>query len=155
RRRQQRRYICGRWHGDRPNLWSDQRQQRAARSATRGTHQLLMYLPPGRRSALCGLLLLPCVVRKTMKKNLFSRGALIFVFTPLWIAMHGDFCLAESSRTAQDWVTVQSIVGKIHGVSTTPPKNLITPKFTSGALMGNGDIGVVAGDTTTAQQRFS
>jgi hypothetical protein len=49
---------------------------------------------------------------------------------------------------------VQNLISTVHGISTTPPANLITPKYTSGALMGNGDIGVVAGDTTTSQQRF-
>lgn len=50
---------------------------------------------------------------------------------------------------------VQAIVGSVHGVSTEPPQNVTTPKFTSGALMGNGDIGVVAGGPTTTEQHFS
>jgi hypothetical protein len=53
-----------------------------------------------------------------------------------------------------DWSTVQRIVGRIHGISTEPPTDLITPKFTSGALMGNGDIGVVAGDADRSRQTF-
>lgn len=54
-----------------------------------------------------------------------------------------------------DWMRVQDIVGSIQGISTAPPQGVITPKFTSGALMGNGDIGVVAGGPTVAEQRFS
>ena len=62
---------------------------------------------------------------------------------------------AQQQQAAEkDWATVQSILGPIHGVSTTPPEKLITPKYTSGALMGNGDIGVVAGDTSTSRQTF-
>src|ERR1700742_3307542 len=67
--------------------------------------------------------------------------------------------LAAAAAHAQsdngDWDRVQTLVGPIRGVITTPPKNLITPKFTSGALMGNGDIGVVEGSTEIAEQRFS
>ena len=61
------------------------------------------------------------------------------------------------AQTSQqlDWARVEAIVGPIHGISTEPPKNVITPKFTSGALMGNGDIGVVAGGPTMTEQRFS
>lgn len=55
---------------------------------------------------------------------------------------------------AQDWERAQSILGRIHGVSTTPPKGIISTKYTSGALLGNGDIGVVVGDTATDRQRY-
>jgi hypothetical protein len=63
-------------------------------------------------------------------------------------------CCSAQSPNAGDWAEVQRIIGPIHGVSTAPPDNLVTPKFTSGALMGNGDVGVVAGDSDTAQQTF-
>jgi hypothetical protein len=49
---------------------------------------------------------------------------------------------------------VQRIVGSIHGVSSAPPENLVAPKFSAGALMGNADVGVVAGDSNTSQQAF-
>jgi len=52
------------------------------------------------------------------------------------------------------WNKVQQIVGRVHGISTAPPADLVTPKFTAGALMGNGDVGVVAGDADTSQQTF-
>jgi hypothetical protein len=52
------------------------------------------------------------------------------------------------------WSKAQQIVGRIHGISEAPPADLVTPKFTAGALMGNGDVGVVAGDTVTSQQTF-
>jgi hypothetical protein len=84
-----------------------------------------------------------------MKNNLPIRFIVISV-----LLLSGSLLQGQRDQTAHDWATVQEIVGKIHGISTSPPTNLITPKFTSGALMGNGDIGVVAGDTSTSQQRF-
>lgn len=54
----------------------------------------------------------------------------------------------------REWRDVQRILGPIEGIATIPPSNLITPKYTSGALMGNGDIGVVAGDPLASQQTF-
>ncbi len=65
----------------------------------------------------------------------------------------GILCSAQSA-SVDDWVTIQRIVGRIHGVSKEPPADLVTPKFTAGALMGNGDIGVVAGDADKSKQTF-
>ena len=62
---------------------------------------------------------------------------------------------AQTKTDPHDWVRVQELVGSVRGVFTTPPANLVTPKFTSGALLGNGDIGVVAGSPNIAEQRFS
>ena len=53
-----------------------------------------------------------------------------------------------------DWADIQSFLSAIQGVATNPPKDIVTTKFTSGMLMGNGDIGVVAGDTTTTQKFY-
>ena len=61
---------------------------------------------------------------------------------------------AYSQRSAEEWSAITRIIGGIQGVSTMPPKDLVTTKYTSGALIGNGDIGVVVGDTTTEDQRF-
>ena len=85
-----------------------------------------------------------------MNKNLLC-AVFLFFLGPLSITTNGH---AQSIRDSHDWVMVQSVVGRIHGISTAPPPNLVTPKFTSGALMGNGDVGVVAGDTSTSQQRY-
>ena len=60
----------------------------------------------------------------------------------------------QTPYRARDWATVQNILKGIHGVSTAPPKGIVTPKYTAGALMGNGEIGVVAGDTTTSQRFY-
>jgi hypothetical protein len=56
--------------------------------------------------------------------------------------------------SVQEWNRLEALLGGIHGVSTAPPANLISSKYTSGALMGNGDIGVVAGDPLPTQQTF-
>jgi hypothetical protein len=61
---------------------------------------------------------------------------------------------AQSANAGKEWATLQKLLGGIHGISTAPPEKLVTPKYTSGALMGNGDIGVVAGDTTTSQRFY-
>ncbi len=61
---------------------------------------------------------------------------------------------AQNGQPDRDWAKLKPILEKIHGIATEPPKNLVTPKFTAGALMGNGDIGVVAGDMTVDAQRF-
>jgi hypothetical protein len=63
-------------------------------------------------------------------------------------------CRAQSGNQEKEWQTVQKLLGGIHGISTAPPANLITPKYTTGALLGNGDIGVVVGDKSVAQQSF-
>jgi hypothetical protein len=86
-----------------------------------------------------------------MKKNLDAisiAGLIVFGF-----AWPGFPCTAQIA-SVDDWATVQRIVGRIHGVSKEPPANLVTPKFTDGALMGNGDIGVVTGDADRSQQTF-
>jgi hypothetical protein len=63
-------------------------------------------------------------------------------------------CAAQGASSNKEWATFQSLIGSIHGISTSPPRELISPKYTSGALMGNGDIGVVAGDTSVERQSF-
>jgi hypothetical protein len=60
----------------------------------------------------------------------------------------------QAPTSAKDWATVQKLLASIHGISTLPPDKIVTPKYTTGALMGNGDIGVVAGDTTTSQRFY-
>jgi hypothetical protein len=62
--------------------------------------------------------------------------------------------MAQSGSLAKDWAVIQRLIGGIHGVSIAPQSNVVTPKYTSGALMGNGDIGVVAGDGSTSRQSF-
>jgi len=75
--------------------------------------------------------------------------------TVLGVLLYAVAAQAQSQTGESDWAAVQALLGSIHGVVTAPPENLITPKYTSGALMGNGDIGVVADSTDRAEQRFS
>ena len=51
-----------------------------------------------------------------------------------------------------EWATVRSLLSGIQGVSTAPPAHFVTTHFTDGALMGNGDIGVAAGGTTSSER---
>jgi len=60
---------------------------------------------------------------------------------------------AHASELDDDWANIQSFLGGIKGVVTSPPQGIVSDRFTAGLLMGNGDIGVVAGDTTS-QQKF-
>jgi hypothetical protein len=60
--------------------------------------------------------------------------------------------LAEREGSVADWAAVRSIVAGIKGVATTPPAHLVTTHFTDGMLMGNGDIGVAAGGTTSTER---
>ena len=86
-----------------------------------------------------------------MKNNKCTFAfAFLIAFGFAWLPVPG----ATQSASDSDWVTVQRIVGRIHGLSKAPPEGLVTPKFTSGALMGNGDIGVVEGDADTSHQTF-
>jgi len=92
-------------------------------------------------------------LRKFMKNYTSSvSGRFVLAFMLGIIAAHAS--AQQNSVTKNEWAVVQHLLEGIHGVSTAPPANLITPKYTSGALMGNGDIGVVAGDELPSQQTF-
>lgn len=60
----------------------------------------------------------------------------------------------QRGGTDQEWQQVKDFVGAIHGSFSAPPKDLVTVKFTSGALLGNADIGVVVGGRSTSEQTF-
>jgi hypothetical protein len=62
---------------------------------------------------------------------------------------------ADVRAAADDWATVQSILSGIQGRATAPIANVVNPKYTAGMLLGNGDLGVVAGGDKTTNQRFS
>lgn len=53
-----------------------------------------------------------------------------------------------------EWEELRGLLGGIKGISTAPPSDIVTDKFTTGALLGNGDIGAVAGDSTTTQKFY-
>jgi hypothetical protein len=91
---------------------------------------------------------------KAMRMRFLSVRSLAVLALQLPCLTCATNSMAQGAATDREWATVQSLIGEIHGISTTPPANLITPKYTSGALMGNGDIGVVAGDTSVDRQSF-
>lgn len=77
-----------------------------------------------------------------------------FLGTLLLSCLSLQTVLAQTTELDADWHSLQHLLSGIQGVSTAPPKDVVTPKYTSGALMGNGDIGVVAGDTATSQKFY-
>jgi len=93
--------------------------------------------------------------RRNRREHMMKNRLVVFAasFFALSLGCFASRCGAQSANSG-DWATVERIVGRIHGVSAAPPDNLVTPKFTAGALMGNGDVGVVAGDSDTSQQTF-
>lgn len=82
-----------------------------------------------------------------MKCRIFISASFLFAFSIF-------ACGQQSNNPERDWATIQSLLKGIHGISTAPPRNIVTPKYTAGALMGNGDIGIVAGDTITSQRFY-
>src|SRR5260370_479721 len=71
------------------------------------------------------------------------------------------FCVAPTTpswgwagSSDKEWAVVQRLLEGIRGTTTVPPANLITTKYTSGGLIGNGDVGVIVGDTGASQQSF-
>jgi hypothetical protein len=61
---------------------------------------------------------------------------------------------AIAADTDGEWTELRELLGNIKGIATAPPADIVTDKFTTGALLGNGDIGAVAGDTTTTQKFY-
>ena len=86
-----------------------------------------------------------------VKRFRFGKSLAVLALQALCVVSAVD-CRAQRANPDKEWAAVQSLVGGIHGISTAPPPDLVNPKYTSGALMGNGDIGVVAGDTSIERQ---
>ena len=97
------------------------------------------------------MLFLEGALRRILMMKLAFRALIILLSVALADA---NPAVAQSAGEAKDWLTLQAMLQQIHGISTAPPEKLVTPKYTTGALMGNGDIGVVAGDTTTSQRFY-
>ncbi len=65
--------------------------------------------------------------------------------------------LTASARAATpdaDWQTLQKILAPIQGRALQPIEKVVTPKFTPGMLLGNGDIGVVVGSDNSTLRFF-
>ena len=83
--------------------------------------------------------------------------------TPQFVPIRGHLwtipllLLTASTRAAtpdSEWQTLQKILTPIQGRADKPLQNLVTPKFTTGMLLGNGDIGVVVGSSDPSSQNF-
>ncbi len=54
-----------------------------------------------------------------------------------------------------DWTVLSNLLSSIRGVATSPIVDIESNiKFTAGMLLGNGDLGVIAGGETTSLQKF-
>jgi hypothetical protein len=71
-----------------------------------------------------------------------------------YAAFAGLTGLTAAAAPEDDWTQLSALLANIQGVATTPPAGIVTDKFTTGALLGNGDIGAVAGDTVTTQKFY-
>src|SRR3954468_14099816 len=83
-----------------------------------------------------------------IRRSMFGVRCSMFILSSL--------LLVVSSRASEidDWKDLQTFLPKIQGVCTTQPSNVVTGKYTSGQLLGNGEIGVVVGDTLTSQKFY-
>jgi hypothetical protein len=82
-----------------------------------------------------------------------ALGALAAVVVALPVSGCG-VANAATRSAADDWAAIQGILGGIHGAASAPIGNVTTNKFTPGMLLGNGDIGVIAGGSTNTSQKF-
>jgi hypothetical protein len=90
-------------------------------------------------------------MRTTLHRRLLALALAATVAVPL------SACAAASAATgsaADDWAQIQAILGGIQGRASAPIGNVTTHKFTAGMLLGNGDVGVVAGGSNNTSQKF-
>jgi hypothetical protein len=81
-------------------------------------------------------------------------SAVVFAGSQSSLAAPAPAVSAARASSSGDWAELQAILGGIQGTATAPIPNVTTNKYTPGMLLGNGDIGVVAGGSTTSSQRF-
>ena len=57
----------------------------------------------------------------------------------------------RAGELEDDWATITNFLSGIQGAASSPPSGIVTSKYTSGMLLGNGDLGVVVGGTVSTQ----
>lgn len=57
----------------------------------------------------------------------------------------------EMLGNQEDWAALQKLLTDSSPTLTKPPTGVVTGKYTGGQLLGNGEIGVVAGDSVSQQ----
>ena len=62
---------------------------------------------------------------------------------------------AHSAATGISWSAVQAQLAAVNPHTTKPISGVVTAKYTPGMLLGNGDLGVVVGDSSATQQTFA
>ncbi|MEZ0115197.1 hypothetical protein ABH920_009232 [Catenulispora sp. EB89] len=63
-------------------------------------------------------------------------------------------CRPGTSGTGVRWPDVQRQLAAVNPRVSAPIQKVVTNKYSPGMLLGNGDIGVVVGDSSAAQQTF-
>ena len=79
-----------------------------------------------------------------MRHSFALAAAVIFINTST----------AGTAELDDDWAALQAFMPGIQGTANAPISGVVTGKYSAGMLMGNGDIGVVAGGDTNTIQRF-
>ena len=59
------------------------------------------------------------------------------------------------AATGISWPAVQAQLAAVNPHVTKPISGVVTNKYTTGMLLGNGDLGVVVGDSSATQQTFA
>src|SRR6185437_5771781 len=80
-----------------------------------------------------------------------NRFAVKFCFALALYARVAAIFSVRAGELDNDWMTVSNLVSGYSAVITSPPSSVVTTKYTGGQLLGNGDIGVAVGDTTSRQ----
>ncbi|HTN39115.1 MAG TPA: hypothetical protein VL053_18685 [Arachidicoccus sp.] len=83
-----------------------------------------------------------------MKKNIF-RTLLLFLCGGFITALYAQS--AGQNLNDTEWPVLQQKLTSLQPSWTSVPEGIISKKFTTGMLLGNGDVGVVAGDRTDQQ----
>lgn len=69
------------------------------------------------------------------------------------IGFFGSVHIAFSQSQNDEWSNLKNKLSTVKATWTKPPADIVNTKLSTGMLMGNGDIGVVAGDSIN-QQKF-
>ena len=67
----------------------------------------------------------------------------------------GHVAAVPGASTGISWPAVQAQLAAVNPHVTKPISGVVTNKYTPGMLLGNGDLGVVIGDSSATQQTFS
>lgn len=76
------------------------------------------------------------------------------VFSAFSSFVPGGSSTAFASEDTDDWAAIQSLLSGVSPTVTSPISGVQTSGYTPGQLLGNGNIGAVAGDTVSSQKFY-